>query len=152
MKVSSLGLAAMALAQPLSSQTLPEGPGKAVVERMCKGCHGLENVVRSRRTRDRWIEVVEDMIARGAKGSDSEADEAIDYLSAHFGPDAAHKVNVNKAGAPELTSALDISAADADTIVRYRSDHGSFKSIQDLMKVPRIDAKKIESNRNRLEF
>ena len=152
MKVAPFGLAAIALAQPLSSQTLPEGPGKAVVERMCKGCHGLENVVRSRRTRDRWIEVVEDMIARGAKGSDSEADDAIDYLSAHFGPDAVHKVNVNKAGAAELTSALGISTADADTIVRYRAGHGSFKSIEDLMKVPGIDGKKIESNRDRVEF
>jgi competence protein ComEA len=150
MKVAPFGLAALAFAQSLSSQTLPEGPGKAVVERMCKGCHGLENVVRSRRTRDRWTEVVDDMVARGAKCTDSEADEVIDYLSMHFGADA--KVNVNKAGASELTSALGISATDADTIVRYRADHGRFNSIQDLMKVPGIDAKKIESNRNRVEF
>jgi competence ComEA-like helix-hairpin-helix protein len=152
MKAATIGLAAVAFAQFSPSQTLPEGPGKAVVERMCKGCHRLENVVKSRRTRDRWTDIVDDMVARGAKGTDSEADEVIDYLSTHFGPDAVHKVNVNKAGAPELASALDISAADADTLVRYRADHGSFKSIQDLMKIPGIDTKKIESNRNRVEF
>jgi competence protein ComEA len=152
MKVAAFGLVALAFAHSLPSQTLPEGPGKTVVERMCKGCHTLDNVVRSRRTRDRWTEVVDDMVARGAKGSDSEADEVIDYLSTHFGAGAVHKVNVNKAAVPELTSALGISAVDADMIIRYRADHGSFKSIQDLMKVPRIDAKKIESNRDRLEF
>jgi len=152
MKLALFGLAAVAFVQTLSSQTLPDGPGKAVVERMCKGCHGLENVVRSRRTRDRWTEIVDDMVARGAKGTDSEADEVIEYLSTHFGADAVQKVNVNKAGAPELASALDISAPDANTIVRYREDHGSFKSIQDLMKVPGIDAKRIESNRDRVEF
>jgi len=76
----------------------------------------------------------------------------IEYLSTHFGADAVQKVNVNKAGAPDLASALDISAADAGTIVRYRADHGSFKSIQELMKVPGIDAKKIENNRDRVEF
>ena len=152
MKLALFGFAAVAFAQTLPSQTLPDGPGKAVVEKMCKGCHGLENVVRSRRTRDRWIEVVEDMIARGAKGSDSEADEAIEYLATHFGADAVHKVNVNKAGAAELTSTLGISAADADTIVRYRAAHGSFKSIEELMKVPGVDGKKIDSNRDRVEF
>src|ERR1700730_18191877 len=152
MKLLPFGLAVSALAQSLPSQTLPEGPGKATVERMCKGCHGMENIVRARRTKDKWAEIVDDMVARGAKGTDSEADEVIDYLSTHFGVDAVSKVNVNKAGASELTSVLGISAADADTIVRYRVDHGSFKSIQDLMKVPGIDAKKIESNRDRVEF
>jgi len=152
MKLLLLGLAALAFSQTKPSPTLPEGPGKAVVEKMCKGCHGLENVVRSRRTQDKWSDIVDDMIARGPKGTDSEADEVIEYLSTHFGADAVQKVNVNKAGAPDLTSALDISAADAGTIVRYRADHGSFKSIQELMKVPGIDAKKIENNRDRVEF
>ncbi len=152
MKVALLGLAALAFVQTLFSQNLPDGPGKAVVEKMCKGCHGIENVVRSRRTKDKWSDIVDDMIARGAKGTDSEADEVVDYLSTHFGADAIPKVNVNKAGAPDLTSSLGISAADANTIVRYRAEHGSFKSIQDLMKVPNIDAKKIESNRDRVEF
>ena len=54
-------------------------------------------------------------------------------------------------GSP-LLNAGSRSAADADTIVRYRAEHGSFKSIQDLIKVPGIDTKKIESNRDRVEF
>src|SRR5260370_15050567 len=152
MRVAPFCFVAILFAQSLPSLALPEERGKAVVERMCKGCHGLENVIRSRRTRDRWTEIVDDMVARGAKGTDSEADEVIEYLSTHFGADAIQKVNVNKAGAPDLTSSLGISAADAKTIVRYRADHGSFKSIPDLMKVPGIDAKKIERNRDRVEF
>jgi competence protein ComEA len=152
MKVALLGLAAVAFPQTLPSQTLPDGPGKAVAEKMCKGCHGLENIIRSRRTKDKWSDIVDDMVARGAKGTDSEADEVVEYLAAHFGPNAVQKVNVNKAGAPDLISGLGVSAADADTIVRYRGDHGTFKSIQELLKVPGIDAKKIESNRDRVEF
>jgi competence protein ComEA len=150
MRAAPFCFVAVAFVQSLPSQTLPEGRGKVVVERMCKGCHGLENVVRSRRTRDGWTEIVDDMVARGAKGTDSEADQVIDYLSTHFGPDTVQKVNVNKAGAPDLIATLGISAADAETIVRYRADHGSFKSIEDLMKVPGIDVKKID--RNRVEF
>src|SRR6266404_3849505 len=77
------------LCAPLPAQTLPEGPGKAVVERMCKSCHGLENVVRAKRTKEKWSEVVDDMVSRGAKGTDDEFDQVIDYLSAHFGAVAA---------------------------------------------------------------
>jgi competence protein ComEA len=130
------------------AQALPDGAGKAVTERMCKGCHGLDNVVRARFTEDKWAEVVDDMVSRGAKGTDDEVDQVIKYLSAHFGP----RVNVNKAGASDLKESLGISAADADAIVQYRTEKGTFKSIQDLMKVPGIDAKKIESLKDRVEF
>ena len=152
MKVAPFGLAAIAFAQSLPSQTLPEGPGKVVVERMCKNCHGLENVVRAKRTKDKWSEIVDDMVSRGAKGSDSEIDQVIDYLSVHFRAKATTKVNVNKADASELSAALAISPADANTLVGYRTEKGSFKSIQDVMKVPGIDAKKIESVQDRIEF
>ena len=130
------------------AQVLPDGPGKVVTERMCKPCHGLENVVRARRTADKWAEVVDDMVSRGAKGTDAEVDQVIEYLSAHFGP----KVNVNKAAASDLKETLGISASDADAIVQYRTEKGPFKSIQDVMKVPGIDAKKIETLQDRLDF
>jgi competence protein ComEA len=130
------------------AQTLPDGAGKALTERMCKGCHGLENVVRARRTEDKWAEVVDDMVSRGAKGTDAEVDQVIRYLSTHFGP----KVNVNQAGASDLKENLGISASDADALVQYRAEKGAFKSIQDLMKVPGIDAKKIGSLQDRIDF
>jgi len=129
-------------------QTLPDGPGKAVTERMCKPCHGLDNVVRARRTEDKWAEVVDDMVSRGAKGTDDDIDQVIKYLSVHFGP----KVNVNKAGASDLKESLGISASEADAIVQYRTENGTFKSIQDLLRVPGIDAKKVESFKDRVEF
>jgi competence ComEA-like helix-hairpin-helix protein len=134
------------------AQSLPDGPGKAVTERMCKPCHGLENVVREKRTKDRWTEVVDDMVSRGAQGTDAEIDQVIDYLTANFGANAARTINVNKASASELNTALGLSTTDADAIVHHRAEKGAFKSIQDLMKVPGIDVKKIESVQNRIEF
>src|SRR5258708_4045009 len=47
-----------------SNVKLPEGPGKALTERVCTSCHGLENVVRARMTKERWNSVVEDMVSR----------------------------------------------------------------------------------------
>ena len=65
---------------------LPEGPAKALTERVCTPCHGLENVVRARMTKERWGRVVDDMISRGATATDTEADQIVDYLAANFGP------------------------------------------------------------------
>jgi competence ComEA-like helix-hairpin-helix protein len=134
-----------------AAQTLPDGPGKAVVERMCTPCHGLENVVRARMTKERWGGIVDDMVSRGASGTDDEIDQVINYLAANFSKSTA-KVNINRANAAELTAALDISSADAAAIVSYRTDKGSFKELKDVTKVPGIDTKKIEAAKDRLEF
>jgi competence protein ComEA len=140
------------LACVASAQTLPDGPGKAVVERMCTPCHGLENVVRTRMTKERWGNKVDDMVSRGAVGTDDEIDQVIDYLAEHFGKTDAKKVNVNKATAGELSGVLEISAKDADAIVNYRDEKGNFKDLSELAKVPGIEAKKIEAAKDRIEF
>jgi hypothetical protein len=69
-----------------SDLKLPDGPAKALTERVCTPCHGLENVVRARMTRDRWGQVVDDMVSRGASATDAEVDQIVDYLAANFGP------------------------------------------------------------------
>jgi competence protein ComEA len=135
-----------------AAQTLPDGPGKVVVEKMCTPCHGLENVVRARMTKERWGSIVDDMVSRGASGTDEEIDQVINYLAANFSKSDAKKVNINKANAAELTAALEISAADAASIVSYRTDKGDFKELKDVTKVPGVDTKKIEAAKDRLEF
>ena len=142
----------LGIAVSMLGQTLPDGPGKAVTERMCKGCHGIENVLRAKRTKANWADVVDDMVSRGAKGTEDEIDQVIEYLAAHFGPAESVKVNVNKATSADLTAGLGITDPDAEAIVRYRSAKGTFKSVEELSKVPGIDAKKIESVRDRIEF
>jgi competence ComEA-like helix-hairpin-helix protein len=140
-----LGFAAVA-----SGQTLPDGAGKAVTEKMCMPCHGLENVVKARLTKDRWAKEVDDMVARGATGTDDEIEQVINYLAANFGPPT--KVNVNTAATASLAAALGLPAGDAAAIVSYRNANGKFKDLKDLAKVPGIDAKKIEGAKDRIEF
>jgi competence protein ComEA len=140
----------LAFAAVASGQTLPDGPGKAVTEKMCMPCHGLENVVKARLTKDRWAKEVDDMVARGATGTDDEIEQVINYLAANFGPPT--KVNVNTAAAASLAAGLGLPASDAAAIVSYRNANGRFKDLKDLAKVPGIDAKKIESVKDRIEF
>jgi quinoprotein glucose dehydrogenase len=64
--------------------TLPDGEGKPVLQRMCVGCHTLETVLKARRSAEKWEEVVDNMVARGARGSDAEIEQVIEYLARHF--------------------------------------------------------------------
>ena len=69
-----------------STPKLPEGSGRAQLERVCTTCHGLENVVRSRMTKEKWAGVVDNMASRGAQGTDDDFDRIINYLAVNFGP------------------------------------------------------------------
>jgi competence protein ComEA len=132
---------------------LPEGPGKAVTIKLCGSCHATELVMNRRETVDGWSAVIEDMIRRGAKGSDDEFGEVLDYLVANFPKTAAApKINVNKAVAKDLATGLGITDAQAAAIVQYREANGNFKSVEDLQKVPGIDSSLIEAKKSKLEF
>jgi competence ComEA-like helix-hairpin-helix protein len=119
-----------------------------LVERTCAKCHTLVSTHRMRNTRDRWAQIVDDMVSRGAEATDDEIEQIIDYLAAHYGA----KVNVNKASAEELSASLRISLAAAKAIVDYRTRNGAFEKVADLKAVPNLDWKTIESQQDRLEF
>uniref|UniRef100_Q026M9 DNA uptake protein and related DNA-binding protein-like protein n=1 Tax=Solibacter usitatus (strain Ellin6076) TaxID=234267 RepID=Q026M9_SOLUE len=125
-----------------------QGDGKAIVERACAKCHGMASVARERNTRGRWAAIVDDMIARGADVSDADFDKVVDYLAARFGP----KTNVNSAVAEDLAAGTGFSKDAAAAIVAYRQKNGPFKSLDDLKKVPSLDAAEVDSKKDRLEF
>jgi glucose dehydrogenase len=65
--------------------TLPDGPGKEVVQRMCAPCHGLAVATATRRSREAWQDIVGNMVRRGASGSSADIEQVVQYLSTHFG-------------------------------------------------------------------
>jgi competence protein ComEA len=142
---SLLPLALLALAQ---AQDLPDGSGKDVTNRICSACHEAGVVVKYRNTKEDWESVVEDMRGRGADGSEDDFKAIVAYLARFFGPE----VNVNRAAAPDLESQLEITAAEAAAIVKYREAQGKFKVFSDMAKVPGLDMKKLEPIKQRIVF
>ena len=132
----------------LQAQDLPEGPGKRLVQEICTGCHGLESVTEQRASRQGWESTIDYMIQRGATVKDEDVRIMVDYLTKNFGP----KVNVNKATAKDIASALELAAQEADALVKYRKDNGDFKDWESLTKVPGVDAKKLEGKKDRVSF
>jgi cytochrome c oxidase cbb3-type subunit III len=80
---------------------LPDGMGKDVTQKVCGStCHGSDIVGATGRTRDQWTGVVNSMVARGAKATDTELGQIIQYLSANFGPGMTPAAAAARPGLP----------------------------------------------------
>src|SRR5438270_13701183 len=90
-----------------NEQLLPAGPAKEKMKKLCVGCHEVDLVVARRHSREEWDGVMEDMIARGAKGTEEEMTQVAEYLNKYLG-----KISVNSVSAKELEEGLRISEHD----------------------------------------
>lgn len=144
--------ALLLLPAQLSAQTLPDGPGKQEVIKLCSSCHELGRSVSLRQDRDAWNGTLRKMIAMGTKGTDQEFDAALDYLAKTYPAGEIPPVIVNKATAIEFESRLSLRRSQAAAIVAYRTRNGQFKSLKDLLKVPGIDTQKVLDKKDLLVF
>ena len=142
----------LALGVLLGSAACAQVPGKAEAERICIQCHEFERSIAPRQNRAGWQATMNKMVALGAKGTQTEFDAIVDYLTATYPGEELAKIKVNEARAIELESGLSLPRSQAAAIVQYRTQHGAFKSIDDLKKVPGVDAGKIEAHKDRLSF
>jgi competence protein ComEA len=150
-----LGVLSLSIAHPAPAADkpkLPDGPGKAATVKVCGVCHAAEIVMSRRESVDGWNALVVDMIARGAKGTDDEFGDVVDYLVANFPKTAAAKINVNQATAKEMAAGLEIADKQAAAIVQYRESKGKFKSVEDLLQVPGVDPAAIAAKKDKLQF
>ncbi len=112
-------------------------------------CHSPTAVIGKQGTKQWWQSKVTQMLQEVTDVPDSDVDSIVNYLARNF---PIIKTNVNKATAKEIQTGLELTAAESDAIVRFRESHGAFKSLEELKKVPGLDAVKVESKRDRLEF
>jgi competence protein ComEA len=136
----------------LVAQDLPDGTGRVETERLCKQCHELARVTSMRQDRDGWNVTMTKMAAAGMKSNEKDYAVVLDYLAEHFPADAVMKVNVNTASAIELESGLSLRRSESAAVIAYREKNGPYKSLEDLKKVPSIDAGMLEEKKNRIAF
>ena len=136
----------------LSWAAIPDGPGKTELLKVCGACHSVELAASHRQDRTGWEDTIGKMAAMGATGTEAELEAVISYLTTNFGPEAPKPLNVNQATAVELESMLALTRRESAAFIQYRTDHGDFKSFDDLKKVPNVDMKKLEARKDRLVF
>ncbi|MFH1992929.1 MAG: ComEA family DNA-binding protein [Pseudomonadota bacterium] len=60
------------------------------------------------------------------------------------------KINLNTATVEELAQLKGIGQKYAERVVKYREENGSFKALEDILKVPGIGPKTLEANKDRI--
>jgi competence ComEA-like helix-hairpin-helix protein len=133
---------------PAPPADFPPGPNRDVVVKACKECHPISQVTRRRESRSKWSGIVEQMIKEGAEIRDEDFDKIVVYLSVVLGKN----IRINDATAEAISEALDIAEEAASAIVKHRAEKGPFKEWKDLLKVPGIDAQRIEEMKDALDF
>ena len=142
----TIPLAAVLLAA--QDNPLPEGKGKDTLQRVCTSCHGLDQVTSQHFSKTYWATVVDDMVSRGADASDDDVNAIVSYLSRNFGK----PVNINTATAKDIETGLAFPPAQAESVVKYRTDNGAFKSFEDLQKVPGLNAGLLDEQKKNITF
>jgi competence protein ComEA len=145
-----MAAALLAAADDDDVKKLPDGAGKDAVVKACFSCHGSGNFRKSRLTKDEWSEQVADMVDRGAQASDAEVTAIVDYLTQNFGKDS--KLRINTAPFSELKNVLKLTVKEAQTLVDWRDQNGNFKNLEDLKKVPGVDAGKFDAKKEVIAF
>src|SRR5580765_8092926 len=95
---------------------------KVVYQTVCGNCHAYD-MVSDIRSSPEWEETIDAMIGFGAKITDEQLEAVRRHLKRTM-----IKVNVNTAKAAELPLVLDINDATAQAVVKYRTDHGAFRT------------------------
>lgn len=131
---------------------LPDGPGKDETVKLCSQCHELERSFSLRQDRDSWQGTMNKMVSLGLQAKDEDTRLVVDYLAKTFPGDALPKLNVNKATAIELESRLSLKRSEAAAVIEYRAKNGSFKSLDDVKKVPGTNFAKFEAKKDQLVF
>lgn len=134
------------------AQQLPEGPGRAEMEKMCKQCHEIARSISPRQDRAGWNTTMTKMVAFGMKSTEHDYALVLDYLAKNYPAEDVPRVNVNTATPIELESGLSLRRSQAAALIAWREKNGGFKSLDDLKKVPNIDAEKIEAKKDRITF
>jgi outer membrane protein assembly factor BamB len=143
----SVLLFAASAAAAISGQQPAAEPSKANQERLCSTCHEPERGMSSRRTREQWLQTVNQMVARGAQGTDDELMAVVEYLTREHG-----RVNVNLASAADIAAVLRLTPAEAAAIVEYRRQHGTFDDAAAVERVSGVDAQKLAARRDAMVF
>ena len=113
---------------------------------VCARCHNLQMVTSTPRSYDAWHDTVQKMVDHGAKGTDDQLDDIMDYLHR-----TVTTIDVNSADADELEIVLNVSETTAEAIVARRKAK-KFTGPADLKSIPGVDASTVDSKARMIFF
>jgi competence protein ComEA len=129
-----------------ASQATEEAREAQSLKAVCARCHNLQIVMDTPKSYDAWHDTVQKMIDLGAKGTDDQYDDIMDYLHRTM-----TTIDVNSADADELALVLDTSDATAQAIVARREIR-KFSGLDDLKSVPGVNGRIVDAKKRMIFF
>lgn len=142
--LTCIALGPIATTAALQTETRPEPPPEFT--KLCVRCHPVDKIVEGRRYPAQWDQVIEQMVARGATGTDAEFDTVYDFLVTHYG-----RVQINTATADEIAQVLHLDQSVAETIVQQRRTT-PIADFEALKAVPGVPVAELEKLRDAIVF
>jgi DNA uptake protein ComE-like DNA-binding protein len=116
------------------------------IKTVCGHCHNLELVLNTPKSYDAWHDTVQKMIDHGAKGTDDQLDDVMDYLHR-----TVTTIDVNSADADELEIVLNVPEATAQAIIARRKTR-KFTGLAELKSIPGVDGPTADSKARLIFF
>ena len=86
-------------------QALPAGKGRKIIQTACVQCHALSLITNSGHTREQWEDVLEVMLAVGARVPRTQLESVLAYLAKNFPEKPAQLSSLRKSAASSLVAA-----------------------------------------------
>ena len=147
------GVLVLATAHPATAQvTLPDGAGKDQMIKVCGVCHEAQRVASIRLTREGMARRRSATMIRARRQGHGRRLSGRPRCTCRRISWAKRNVRSTSTPRPALDfeTVLLLLRKEAAALIAYRDKHGLFKSVEDLKKVPGIDVKKIEAQKDRL--
>ena len=133
---------------------LPEGGGKEFVLVHCASCHGLEIIVKNRKSEEAWYNTVTWMIDEfSAPVPEQDVHPIVDYLAVHAGENNAITgvpMDLNTVPAEVLQRLGFLSSEDIHRLLHHRSQK-KFRSMEEYRKVLNLKEEAFRFSRIYLE-
>jgi len=113
---------------------------------VCAKCHNLQIVMDTPKSYDAWHDTVQKMVDLGAKGTDGQYDDIMDYLHRTM-----TTIDVNSADPDELEIILNASETAAQAIVARRRTK-KFTGLADLKSISGVDASIVDAKARLIFF
>lgn len=145
--VASARVTAAPQAAPVQAAAPDPKADEATFMAVCGACHDANLVEGAFRTPPELDDTISRMQSYGASATADQFEQVRVHLLRTYG-----RVNVNLVPARDMAPVLDVTSQVADAVVAYRTQNGKFASLDDLKKVPGLDAAKIDARRTRITF
>jgi competence protein ComEA len=136
-----------------AQKDLPDAPAKEYVTKICLQCHEPAQLLSQKRTESDWKATVARMSTKGVPAPSEQYDAIAAYMAKNFPKDEdATRINMNKAKAEDIASAIGLTPDEAKALVTYRDKHGEYREWGEMLVVYGVDGRKLEAAKDKMSF